>query len=100
MLLVGETQGLARPVHVPVARSRPRGALRRRSILRPSAATAISCAGSSGRPCDRLHDLSDGGLAVGLAEMAMAGRGSGPRSRRRRRSSMASSSARIRRAMW
>ena len=51
-----------------------RTARRRRSISPPSAATAISSAARS-RPgrVSACHDVSDGGLLVALAEMAMAG---------------------------
>ena len=49
-------------------------ARRRRSISRPSAATAnLSPRSSATATVSAVHDLSDGGLAVALAEMAMAG---------------------------
>ena len=68
-------RGLARPVDLPRARSAAaRKARRRRSISPPRSATATSCASSSapGRSTT-VHDCSDGGLALALAEMAMAG---------------------------
>ena len=68
--------GLARPVAVAARdRAAARTARRRRSISRPSGATATSCAAQilagTVRAC---HDVSDGGLLVAMAEMAMAGR--------------------------
>ena len=51
-----------------------RKAPRRRSISPPSAATATSCAAQiGGGRVAACHDLSDGGLLVALAEMALAG---------------------------
>ena len=78
-----------------------RRARRRRSISPRKSATAISCAASIRTGAFvRVHDISDGGLAVALAEMAIAGgvgardRGAGKHCRR-----TPSGSARIRRAI-
>ncbi len=67
--------GLARAVGLPRGDLRPRGwAPRPRSTSRSSAGTATSCAGSSCRASSTPSTTSsDGGLAVALAEMAMAG---------------------------
>ena len=68
-------EGLARAVALPPRSLRPRrGRCPRRSTSRPSGPAAISsaCSSASGR-VTAVHDLSDGGLAVGLAEMAMGG---------------------------
>jgi phosphoribosylformylglycinamidine synthase len=67
-------QGLARPIPLPSRRLRPRGgraaarrprrrAPQRRFRPRPDPSALV----------DTVHDCSDGGLAVALAEMAMAG---------------------------
>ena len=68
-------QGLARPVAVAARDRRPRG--RRAAAGRPGGRTrrrAISCAAQilagNVRAC---HDVSDGGILVAVAEMAMAG---------------------------
>ena len=77
-----------------------RRARRRRSTLRPSAAMANSSLPSirAGR-VSAVHDLSDGGLAVALAEMAMAG-GIGASVEAQGASTTRSSSARIRAATF
>ena len=80
-----DAQAISAPRSI-CARSRAaRTARRRRSISPPSAATAISCAARSppgGSPPATI--VSDGGLLVALAEMAMAG-GSGVALDHRRR---------------
>ena len=72
IVLIGETAGwLGQSLYLREIAAAARKARRRRSTLRSSAATATSCAArSSAGRIAACHDLSDGGLLVGLAEMA------------------------------
>ncbi len=94
--------GLARALGLARRSARDaRRARRRRSTSPPSGATASSCSAASRRASSTaVHDVSDGGLAVALAEMAIAGGvGAAIDAGAVRARPMPSSSARIRAAM-
>ena len=97
--LVGGAPGWLGQSAMAARRSRAvKRARRRRSISRSNAATANSSLRSFGpRRLALCHDLSDGGLAIALAEMAMAG-GIGASVGSAAAPSTRSSSARIRAA--
>ena len=86
LVLIGATQGLARPVALAAGDRRPRGRRaaagrpRRRARGNGDFVRAQILAGTV-RAC---HDVSDGGLLVAVAEMAMAGRHRRPAVDRRR----------------